>query len=103
MLAQILIDKTKVTGARILVGYVVAGVFLQAIDVYQPFTEFAGAGASVPLTGFGALLAKGAAEAVEKDGLWGALYGGLSNAAAGITAALVFALLWAILFKSRKK
>lgn len=103
VIAQILIDKTKVTGARILVGYVVAGVLLQAIGVYKPFVEFAGAGASVPLTGFGSLLASGAAEAVQKDGLWGALYGGMSSAAAGISAALVFALLWAMLFKSRKK
>lgn len=103
VIAQILIDNTKITGARILVGYVVAGALFQAIGVYGPFAEFAGAGATVPLTGFGALLAKGAAEAVEKDGLFGALYGGLSGAAAGISAALVFALLWAMLFKSRKK
>lgn len=84
-------------------GYVVSGVLLQAVSLYAPFADFAGAGATVPLTGFGALLAKGAAEAVDKDGLWGALYGGLSSAAAGITAALIFALLWAVLFKSRKK
>lgn len=103
VIAQIFIDKTKVTGARILVGYVITGVFLQAIGLYKPFAEFAGAGASVPLTGFGSLLAAGAAEAVQKDGLWGALYGGMSNAAAGISAALIFALLWAMLFKSRKK
>lgn len=103
VIAQILIDKTKLTGARILVGYVVAGVALQAVGLYGPFSEFAGAGASVPLTGFGALLAKGAQKAVDEQGLWGALSGGLTNAAAGITAALLFALIWAMLFKSKKK
>lgn len=103
VIAQILIDKTKLTGARILVGYVVVGVALQAVGLYGPFSEFAGAGASVPLTGFGALLAKGAQKAVGEQGLWGALSGGIANAAAGITSALLFALIWAMLFKSKKK
>ncbi len=103
VIAQILIDKTKVTGARILVGYVVVGVLLEAVGVYQSFIDLSGAGATISLTGFGSALAKGAREAVIKDGLWGVLYGGLSATAAGISAALVLAIVWAMLFKSRKK
>ena len=77
VIAQILIDKTKLTPARILVSYVVAGVFLYAIGVYQPIIDFAGAGATVPLTGFGNLLAKGVREAVDKSGFIGIITGGL--------------------------
>lgn len=101
--AQILIDKTKLTPARILTFYVCLGVFLSAIGVFAPLKEYAGAGASVPLVGFGHVLAEGVREAVDKDGLLGALYGGMSAAAAGITASLLFALLWSFLFKSRQK
>mgnify|MGYP002529289407 CR=1 FL=1 len=103
VVAQILIDKTMLTPARILVSYVVAGVILSAVGVYQPLLDFAGAGAAVPLTGFGHTLAVGVEEAVAKDGLLGALYGGINATAAGISAALVFALIWALLFKSRQK
>ena len=101
--AQILIDKTKLTPARILTFYVGLGVFLSAIGVFAPLKDFAGAGASVPLVGFGHVLAEGVREAVDKDGLLGALYGGMSAAAAGITASLLFALLWSLFFKSKQK
>ena len=90
---QILIDKTKLTPARILVGYVVMGVLLSALGLYQPIVDFAGAGATVPLTGFGHLLATGVQKAVAEKGLLGALTGGLSAAAAGITAAMIVGLL----------
>lgn len=101
--AQILLDKTKITNARILTGYVVSGVILSAIGIYKPIVEFASAGATVPLTGFGFSLAKGVRQAVDADGLFGALYGGLEATAAGISAALVFALLFTVFFKSRQK
>ena len=100
---QILIDKTRLTPARILTFYVVAGVFLGAIGVYEPFAEWAGAGATVPLTGFGNLLARGVREAVAEKGALGAFTGGLSSAAAGICAAGFFALLVALLFKPGDK
>ena len=100
---QVLIDYTKLTPARILVTYVVAGVVLGGLGWYQPLIDFAGAGASVPLTGFGSLLAKGVREAVEKDGLLGVLTGGLTASAAGITAAMVFGLLAALIFKPKSK
>ena len=100
---QVLIDYTKLTPARILVAYVVAGVVLGGLGWYQPLIDFAGAGASVPLTGFGSLLAKGVREAVEKDGLPGVLSGGLTASAAGITAAMVFGLLAALIFKPKSK
>ena len=103
LIGQILIDKTKLTPARILVGYVVAGVILGALELYQPIIDFAGAGASVPLTGFGATLAKGVKEAVEQSGALGILTGGLKAAAGGITAAIVFGLLAGILFKPKDK
>lgn len=103
VIGQILIDKTKLTPARILTCYVVAGVFLGAVGVYQYLADFAGAGATVPLTGFGFLLAKGVREAVAQDGLLGALTGGLKAAAAGITAAVTFGLLAALIFPSRDK
>ena len=103
VIGQILIDKTKLTPARILVGYVVAGVILGAIGVYQPLMEFAGAGAPVPPSGFGSLVAKGVREAVDKNGLLGAFTGGLEASAAGITAAIFAGLLAALLFKAKDK
>ena len=102
-IGQVLIDYTKLTPARILVSFVVIGVILGGIGLYQPLIDFAGAGASVPLTGFGSLLAKGVREAVEKDGLLGVLSGGLTASAAGITAAMVFGLLAALIFKPKSK
>jgi stage V sporulation protein AE len=95
-IGQILIDRTKLTPARILTSYVIAGVILGAVGVYQPFADWAGAGATVPLTGFGNLLAKGVKEAVMKDGWLGIFTG-------GICAAIFFGYLFAMLFKSREK
>ncbi len=103
VIAQILIDKTKLTPARILVFYVVGGVILTGIGVYQPLVDFAGCGATVPLTGFGYSLAKGVEKAVGERGLIGALTGGLTATSAGITAAMVFAWLAAVLFKGKPK
>ena len=103
MIAQILIDKTKLTPARILVFYVVAGVILGAIGVYKPIVDMAGAGATVPLTGFGYLISEGVREAVDEKGLLGALTGGMTAAAGGITAALVFGYLAAVLFKGKRR
>lgn len=103
LIGQILIDKTTLTPARILVGYVVAGVILGAVGLYQPLIDFAGAGASVPLTGFGATLAKGVKEAVNEKGPLGILTGGLNATAGGITAAIFFGLLAGILFKPKDK
>ena len=103
LIGQILIDKTKLTPARILVSYVVIGVFLSAIGLYAPLTEFAGAGASVPLTGFGHSLAKGAREAVDKKGLLGAFTGGLESCAGGIAAAIFAGLLASLIFKAKDK
>lgn len=103
LIGQILIDKTKLTPARILVSYVVAGVVLGAIGVYKPITDFAGAGATVPLTGFGYSLAKGVKEAVAQDGFIGALTGGLKATAGGITAAITAGLLMSLLFKAKDK
>ena len=100
---QILIDKTKLTPARILTAYVVAGVILGGAGVYGPFADFAGAGATVPLTGFGNLLAKGVREAIEQDGALGILTGGLRAAAGGIAAAVFFGFLAALLFRPRDK
>lgn len=100
---QILIDKTKLTPARILVSYVVIGVILGAIGVYKPLADFAGAGASVPLTGFGNTLAKGVREAVTEDGFLGIFTGGLKAAAGGITAAVFFGLLAGLIFKAKDK
>lgn len=102
-IGQILIDKTKLTPARILVGYVVAGVILGAIGVYKPFAEFAGAGATVPLSGFGNLLAKGVREAIDENGFIGIFTGGLKAASGGITAAIVAGLLAALTFKAKDK
>ena len=100
---QVLIDLTKLTPARILSGYVVAGVILQALGLYQPLVDWAGAGATVPLTGFGYSLAKGVAKAVEEKGLLGVLTGGLTATAGGIAAAVVFALIMALLCKPKEK
>ena len=103
LVGQVLIDKTKLTPARILVSYVVAGVILGGLGLYEPLVEFAGAGATVPLTGFGYALAKGVKKAVETEGIFGALTGGLTACAAGISAAIVFSLLAALIFKSGDK
>ena len=103
VVGQLLIDYTKLTPARILTGYVVAGVILGAIGLYQPLVEFAGAGASVPLTGFGNCLAKGVREAVDKDGFLGIFTGGLQSAAGGITAAVFAGLIMALLVLSKDK
>ena len=103
LIGQILVDKTKLTPARILVGYVVAGVILGDLELYQPIIDFAGAGASVPLTGFGATLAKGVKDAIDESGALGILTGGLKATAAGITAAILFGLLAGILFKPKDK
>lgn len=103
LIGQVFIDKTKLTPARILVSYVVMGVFLGAIGVYQPLVDFAGAGATVPLTGFGNTLAKGVKEAIQEDGFLGIFTGGLKAAAGGITAAILAGLLASILFKAKDK
>lgn len=103
VIGQILIDKTKLTPARILVSYVVAGVVLGALGFYQPIADWGGAGATVPLTGFGFSLAKGVQKAVAEDGLLGAITGGITSTAGGITAAIVLALLVAILFRPKPK
>lgn len=103
MIGQILIDKTKLTPARILVSYVVAGVILGAIGVYKPIVDFAGTGATVPLTGFGYLLAKGVKEAVTQNGFMGILTGGLKATAGGITAAITAGLLTSFVFKTKDK
>lgn len=102
-IGQILIDRTKLTPARILIGYVVIGVLLGAVGVYKPLAEFAGAGASVPLTGFGYTLSKGVKEAVDQNGLIGVFTGGLKAAAGGITAAITAGLLASLIFKAKDK
>lgn len=103
VIGQILIDKTKLTPARILVGYVVAGVILGAVGIYKPIVDFAGAGATVPLTGFGYSLAKGVKEAVQSDGFIGILTGGLKATAGGITAAITAGLIVSLIFKAKDK
>ena len=102
-IGQILIDKTKLTPARILTGYVVAGVLLSALGVYQPLADWGGAGATVPLTGFGHALAKGVAKAIAEKGWLGVLTGGLTATAGGITAAVVFGVIMALIFKPGDK
>ncbi len=102
-IGQLLIDKTKLTPARILSIYVVAGVVLGAVGLYEPLAEFAGAGAAVPLTGFGNLLAKGVREAVAQKGALGAFTGGFTAAAAGICAAVFFGFIVAVIFKPKDK
>ena len=103
VIAQILIDKTKLTPARILVLYVVSGVVLTGVGVYEPLVNFAGCGATVPLTGFGYSLAKGVEKALHERGLVGALTGGLTATAAGITAAICFGWLVSLCFKGKPK
>ena len=103
VIGQLLIDLTKLTPARILVAYVVAGVFLTAVGLYEPLVKLAGAGATVPLTGFGYTLAKGVQQAVVEHGLFGVLTGGLTATAGGITAAVTFGLLAGLVGKSRMK
>ena len=103
LVGQILIDKTKLSPARILVGYVVAGVILGGLGWYEPLVKFAGAGATVPLTGFGYTLAKGVREAVADKGFLGVLTGGLKATAGGITVAIVSGLIVSLIFKPRDK
>ena len=103
LLGQLLIDKTKLTPARILVSYVVLGVIFGAVGLYEPLVEFAGAGATVPLTGFGNTLAKGVREAIQEQGFLGIFTGGLKATAGGITAAITAGLLAALLFRPKDK
>ncbi len=102
-IGQILIDRTKLTPARILTGYVVAGLILSAVGIYGPIAEFGGAGATVPLTGFGHLLAKGVKDAVGDGEILGVFRGGLTSAAAGICASVVFGFAAALVFKTHEK
>ena len=102
-IGQILIDKTKLTPARILTGFVVAGVLLSALGLYEPIADWGGAGATVPLTGFGHALAKGVRRAVAEQGWLGVLTGGLTATAGGITAAVVFGVVMALIFKPGDK
>ena len=103
LIGQILIDKTKLTPARILVGYVVLGVILSAAGIYERLIEFAGAGASVPLTGFGHLLSKGVREAIGEDGFLGIFTGGFKACAGGVTAAVTAGLISGLIFKARDR
>lgn len=103
LLGQIFIDKTKLTPARILTGFVVLGVALSAIGLYEPLSDFAGAGATVPLCGFGHLMAQGVKDSVDKLGAIGIIRGGLTSASAGITAAVVFSFIASLLSKSKEK
>ena len=103
LLGQILIDKTKLTPARILVSYVVIGVFLGAVGIYKPFAEFGGAGATVPLTGFGFNLAKGVRKAIDAEGFLGIFTGGLKASAGGITAAILSGWIVSLIFKPKDK
>ena len=103
LIGQILIDKTKLTPARILVSYVVIGVILGGIGIYEPLTEFGGAGATVPLTGFGYNLSKGVKEAITQDGFIGIFTGGLKASAGGITAAILAGLVASMIFKAKDK
>ena len=103
LIGQLLIDLTKLTPARVLTGYVVAGVILGAVGLYQPLVDWAGAGATVPLTGFGNLLAKGVKDAVAQRGVIGAFTGGFTAAAGGVCAAIFFGILVASLFKSKER
>lgn len=103
LIGQVLIDKTKLTPARILTAYVVTGVILSGMGIYEPFAKWAGAGATVPLLGFGNSLAKGVKKAVAEQGFLGILSGGLTACAGGITAAVFFGLLVALLFKPKDK
>ena len=100
---QLLINLTKMTSAKILVTFLLLGVLLEAIGVFDPIKEYAGAGITIPITGFGSTLAKGAIEGVKEDGLLGALTGGMKAAAAGLSAAIVFGFLISLIFKARTK
>ncbi|MCD7891421.1 MAG: stage V sporulation protein AE [Ruminococcus sp.] len=102
-IGQLLIDYTKLTPARILTGYVVAGVIISAVGLYKPLVEFAGAGATVPLTGFGHLLAEGIRKSIAEDGFLGVFTGGMTAAAGGIIAAILFSLIAALVFKQKDK
>lgn len=103
LIGQLMIDKTKLTPARILVSYVVAGVILSASGVYQKIVDFAGAGATVPLTGFGHTITKGVKDAVDKQGFLGIFTGGLTASAGGISAAILFGLIMSFIFRPRDK
>ena len=103
LLGQILIDKTKLTPARILVGYVVSGVILYAMGLYTPIAEFGGAGATVPLTGFGYTLAKGVQSEIDQSGFIGIFTGGLKATAGGITMAIIAAVIVSLIFKAKDK
>ena len=103
LIGQVLIDKTKLSPARILVGYVVCGVLLGALGIYEPLADFAGAGATVPLTGFGYTLAKGVKKAVAEDGFLGIFGGGLKATACGISAAIIAGLVVSLIFKPKDK
>lgn len=103
VVGQILIERTRLTPARILVGYVVTGVFLSAVGIYEPLLKFGHSGVSVPLTGFGHLLAEGVRKGIAEKGFLGILTGGLTATAAGITAAIVFSLLASLIFKPKMK
>lgn len=103
LIGQILIDRTKLTPAKILTAYVVAGVLLGAVGIYEPIVKFGGAGATIPLTGFGYNLAKGVKKAVDADGFLGIFTGGLKAAAGGITAAVVLGLLCSVIFRPKDK
>lgn len=103
VIGQLLIDYTKLTPAKILVTFVVLGVILGGLGLYEPLVDFAGAGATVPLTGFGNSLAKGVKEAIQKDGFLGIITGGLSACAAGVTVAMMSGLIVAVIFKSKDK
>ena len=103
LVGEMLVLKTKFTPARILVSYITAGVFLSAVGLYGPLAAFAGAGASIPLTGFGHTLAQGAIHAVQENGILGAFTGGITAAAGGITAAIFFGFIAAVLFRLKPK
>ena len=103
VVGQVLLQRTQLTPARIVVIFVVAGAILGGLGWYEPLVEFAGAGATVPLTGFGHMLAQGVKKAVDENGLIGCLTGGFTASAAGVCASVVFAVLWSLLFKSKEK
>lgn len=103
VIGQVLIDKTKLTPARILVSFVCIGVFLSLAGIYKPLVKFAGAGATVPITGFGHTLFSGVEKAINTDGLIGILKGGLASTSAGITAAILFSFVMALIFKPHSK
>ena len=103
LIAQILIDKTAITPAKILVLYVTAGIFLTALGLYEPLVDFAGCGATTPLTGFGYSLAKGVRKAVDETGIFGALTGGFTGTAAGICAAIPFGYIFTLIFRGRPR